>query len=43
MAEDGTVLISYFISMNGAWSEKVKGFRMHPLRWVELHEAWVDE
>jgi peptide/nickel transport system substrate-binding protein len=43
LAEDGTVLISYFISMNGAWSEKVKGFRMHPLRWVELHEAWVDE
>jgi peptide/nickel transport system substrate-binding protein len=42
LAEDGGVIIPYFMSINGAWGDHVHGYRMHPLRQVEFHKVWLD-
>jgi peptide/nickel transport system substrate-binding protein len=43
LAEEGGAIIPYFMSVTGAWNEKVRGYQMHPLRWVEFHRVWLDE
>jgi peptide/nickel transport system substrate-binding protein len=42
LAEDGGVIIPYFMSVTGAWKGSVQGYTMHPLRWVEFHRVWID-
>lgn len=42
MSEDGASIIPYFIVMNGAWSERVQGFHMHPMKWVDVHQVWLE-
>lgn len=42
IAEDGGVIVPYFMSITGAWNDHVHGFELHPLRWVELHKVWLD-
>ena len=42
LAEDGGAIIPYFMSVTGAWNEHVHGYTMHPLRWVEFHNVWID-
>jgi peptide/nickel transport system substrate-binding protein len=43
LAEEGGAIIPYFMSVTGVWHEKVRGYNMHPLRWVEFHRVWIDE
>jgi peptide/nickel transport system substrate-binding protein len=42
LAEDGGVIIPYFMSVTGGWNDHVHGYTMHPLRWVEFHRVWLD-
>ncbi len=42
LAEDGGVIIPYFMSVTGAWNDHVRDYEMHPLRWVEFHRTWID-
>lgn len=42
LAEDGGVIIPYFMSVTGAWNDHVHGYAMHPLRWVEFHNVWIE-
>jgi peptide/nickel transport system substrate-binding protein len=42
MAEEGAVVIPFFISLTGAWNERVQNFQVHPLRWVDLHDVWLE-
>jgi peptide/nickel transport system substrate-binding protein len=43
LAEEGGAIIPYFMSVTGVWNEKVRGYNMHPLRWVEFHRVWIEE
>lgn len=43
LAEEGAVVIPYFISVIGAWSNRVHGFEMNPTRLVELHKVWIED
>jgi inorganic pyrophosphatase len=42
VADEGGSIIPFFLTMTGAWRERVQGFHMHPLKWIDLHEVWVE-
>jgi peptide/nickel transport system substrate-binding protein len=43
LSEDGAVGIPYFMSVMGAWSERMHGYQMNPMRQVDLHRVWLEE
>ena len=42
LSDEGAVIIPYFISVIGAWSNRVHGFALNPTRMVELHKVWIE-
>lgn len=43
MAAESASLISYFATVIGAWSSRVKGHRLHPLQFLEPNWVWLEE
>jgi peptide/nickel transport system substrate-binding protein len=43
LSEDGAVGIPYFMSVMGAWSERMHGYQMNPMRQVDLHRVWLED
>jgi ABC-type oligopeptide transport system substrate-binding subunit len=43
LAENGGSIISYFMSVLGAWSKRMRNYKLHPMRQVELHHVWMEE
>lgn len=43
LATDGGALIPFFTSVISAWSSRVHGYRVHPLRFFEVHSAYLRE
>jgi peptide/nickel transport system substrate-binding protein len=43
LSEDGAVGIPYFMSVMGAWSERLHGYQMNPMRQVDLHRVWLED
>lgn len=42
LSEDGPVIVPYFRSYITAFSNRLQGFRAHPLRYLDLRRAWLD-
>jgi peptide/nickel transport system substrate-binding protein len=43
LSEDGGSIIPYFLAVNGSWNQRMRGYQMHPLRWVDLHNVWLED
>jgi peptide/nickel transport system substrate-binding protein len=43
LAEDGAVGIPIFRSGIDAWNTRIKNFEPHPMRWMDLHQVWIEE
>ena len=41
LSEDGPVIVPYFRSYITAFSNRLEGFRAHPLRYLDLRRAWL--
>jgi peptide/nickel transport system substrate-binding protein len=41
LSNEGPVIIPYFRTDIGAWSSRLRDYELHPLRWIELHRAWL--
>ena len=42
LSDDGPVIVSYFRSFITAHSNRLQGFRAHPLRYLDLRRAWLE-
>lgn len=42
LSDDGPVIVPYFRSYITAFSNRLHGFRAHPLRYLDLRRAWLD-
>ncbi len=42
LSDDGPVIVPYFRSYITAYSNRLQGFRAHPLRYLDLRRAWLN-
>jgi len=42
LSDDGPVIVPYFRSYITAYSNRLQGFRAHPLRYLDLRRAWFN-
>ena len=43
LADDGPIVCPYFRSYITAYTSRLHGFAAHPLRWLDLRRAWLED